>query len=77
MINATGATSRIETVMVTIGNEIIDCTSFTTTSDAGAYKRGVRNWAIDRGVTLQVISQVMDIEEKSQARRLMRLALAS
>lgn len=69
--------NRIETVMVTMSDEILDCVSFATKEAADAYKRGVRNWAVQRGVIVRVFSQVMDIEDKATLRNQQALALAS
>jgi hypothetical protein len=70
-------TTRIETVVVTVNEQVLDCVSFSEKTQAEAYKRGVRSWASNRGVTVRVWTQVMDVMDKAWARRQARLALAS
>jgi hypothetical protein len=52
---------EIETVVVTMGGEVLDAVSFGDRSQAEMYKRGVRRWALDRGVVVRVFSQVMEL----------------
>lgn len=52
---------EIETVVVTLGGEVLDAVSFTERSLAESYKQGVRRWALDRGVVVRVFSQVMEL----------------
>jgi hypothetical protein len=57
---STQHTTDIETVLVTTGGRMLDCVSFATRTEADSYKRGVRRWARDRGLTVQIVSQVRD-----------------
>lgn len=57
--------TRIETVIVDVQGQTIDCLSFTSASQAEAYKRGVRNWADRRGLCARVYTQVMEAARKT------------
>jgi hypothetical protein len=70
-------TSTIEAVVVTVNDHVLDCVSFSDKARAEAYKRSVRCWALQRGVTVRVWTQAMDVVDKAEAIRLGRLALAS
>ena len=73
MINS--ATVTIETVVVTANDEVLDSVSFAGKGQAEAYKRGVRNWAAERGVIVRVWSQTMSVEDKPRG-TLCELAVA-
>jgi hypothetical protein len=49
---------ELETVLVTAKGKTLDWAWFTDAAEAIAYKRGVRRWARERGLAVQVISQV-------------------
>ena len=51
--------SEIQTVLVTTAGRALDRVSFAGKAQAEAYKRGVRRWARERGVAVQVRSQVV------------------
>jgi hypothetical protein len=62
-------TTRIETVIVEVNGQEIDCVSFASSPQAENYKRGVRQWAIERGLLTRVYSRVMDVTRKESANR--------
>ena len=69
-------TGKIETIVVTVNDRVLDCVSFPQKTSAEAYKRGVRSWALRHGLMVRVWAQPMTADS-SDAYLAAGLALAS
>lgn len=58
--------TRIETVIVEVNGQAIDCVSFASVDQAEAYKRSVRAWAGQRGLCSRVFTRVMEVPRRER-----------
>ena len=55
MVNATSRNAS-ETVVVKVKGQLLDTASFESSDAAETYKRGVRRWALEKGIRVEIWS---------------------